>query len=354
MPRSTVARPAPTLLALGALAALVAVERFIATSPAASHRVVAAAVAFDLTATAAALAWWLGVRRAAWPRWTPLLIAAAGLVIARAWVPSGVIAAAIVIEATMLTALIVRARIAWRAGRAAAATAPGPIAVVERAVIAAGAPRGLAAVLATDLVVLAYGLTGWFRRAPRDGFAMHRRKHRAAIIALLVGMIAVETAGLHVVLAGWSAPLAWLSTASSAYLALWMIADLHVLRLAPLRVTPTAVLGAVGVRWRLDIPRDAIAAVTPIDAVPTGALAAIVGEPTVLLTLSRPIEVRGLLGRRRTATAIALTIDDPDAFIAALSQGQAPGSQQPGMSNEFDQSAQEPFLRVDELRAQPR
>ena len=47
-------------------------------------------------------------------------------------------------------------------------------------------------------------------------------------------------------------------------------------------------------------------------------LAAIVGEPTVLLTLRRPVEVRGVLGRRRTATAIALTIDAPDAFIAAL------------------------------------
>jgi|JI10StandDraft_1071094.scaffolds.fasta_scaffold02307_4 hypothetical protein len=246
------------------------------------------------------------------------LIAAGGLVLARAWAPSGLIAAMIVVEATALTALVVRGRRAWRAGRAVAATAPGPVAVVEHAVIAAGAPRALAGLLATDLVVLAYATTGWFRRAPRAGFAMHRRKHRAAIVGLLVGLLAVETAALHVVLAGWSAPLAWASTASAAYLALWMLADLHVLRLAPLRVTPTAVVGAVGVRWRLDVPRDAIAAVTAIDAAPPGALAAIVGEPTVLLTLRRPVEVRGLLGRRRTATAIALTIDAPDVFIAAL------------------------------------
>ncbi|MBL8625864.1 MAG: hypothetical protein JNK64_31410 [Myxococcales bacterium] len=321
MPRPAVARPATTLLAIGALLALLAVERHIAASAAATHRVVATAVALDLTATAALVTWWLGVRRAAWPRWTPLVIAAGGLVIARAWVPSGLIAAMIVVEATALTALVVRARIAWRAGRAVAATAPGPVAVVEHAVIAAGAPRALAGFLATDLVVLAYATTGWFRRAPRDGFAMHRRKHRAAVVALLVGLIAVETAALHVALAGWSAPLAWVSTASAAYLALWMIADLHVLRLAPLRVTPTAVLGPVGVRWRLDVPRDAIAAATPIDAVPPGALAAVVGEPTVLLTLTRPVEVRGLLGRRRTATAIALTVDAPEAFIAALGPG---------------------------------
>lgn len=318
MPRLAVARPVPSLVAVGAVLALVAIERHIAASAAATHRVVATAVALDLTATAALVTWWLGVRRAAWPRWTPLVVAAGGLALARAWAPSGLVAALIVVEATALTALIARARVAWRAGRAAAATAPGPVAVVERAVLAAGAPRALAGFLATDLVVLAYATTGWFRRASRAGFAMHRRKHRAAVVALLVGLIAVETAALHVALAGWSPPLAWASTASAAYLALWMIADLHVLRLAPLRITPSAVVGAVGVRWRLDVPRDAIAAVTAIDAVPPGALAAIVGEPTVLLSLTRPIEVRGLLGRRRTATAIALTIDAPDAFIAAL------------------------------------
>jgi hypothetical protein len=41
-------------------------------------------------------------------------------------------------------------------------------------------------------------------------------------------------------------------------------------------------------------------------------------EPTVLLTLRAPAEVRGLLGRRRHADRLALTIDDPKAFIAAV------------------------------------
>ncbi|MEZ4399197.1 MAG: hypothetical protein R3B06_04215 [Kofleriaceae bacterium] len=318
MDRTTEARPAASVVAAVALAGLLAVELTIARGPATWHRTVAVAVALDLTVTAAALAWWLGVRRAGWPRWAPLVIAGAGLALAHAVVPGGVLPAAIVVELGVLALAAARGRVAWRAGRAARATAAGPVAVVEHAALAAGVPRPLAAVVAIDLVVLGYAASGWWRRPPRDGFAMHRRKHRAAIVALLVGLITVETVALHVMLVGWSAIAAWVSTVSAAYAAVWLIADLHVLRLHPLEVTPTAVRGPVGLRWRLDVPRAAIASATLIDAVPAGAIAATVGEPTVLLCLTRPIEVRGLLGRRRAATAIALTIDDPDRFMAAL------------------------------------
>jgi len=43
--------------------------------------------------------------------------------------------------------------------------------------------------------------------------------------------------------------------------------------------------------------------------------------PTVLITLRAPVEVVGLLGRRKRADRIALTIDDPRAFIAAVTAG---------------------------------
>ena len=74
----------------------------------------------------------------------------------------------------------------------------------------------------------------------------------------------------------------------------------------------------VGVRWRVAIPLSAIASVTEINAVPEGALNLALIEPTVLVTLREPVVVRGLLGRRRKADRLALTIDDPKAFAAAV------------------------------------
>jgi hypothetical protein len=41
-------------------------------------------------------------------------------------------------------------------------------------------------------------------------------------------------------------------------------------------------------------------------------------EPTVVVTLNRPIEIRGLFGIKRTPTTIALTVDDPERLIARL------------------------------------
>jgi hypothetical protein len=58
--------------------------------------------------------------------------------------------------------------------------------------------------------------------------------------------------------------------------------------------------------------------VTATRTVPEGALNLALMEPTVLVTLRAPAEIRGLLGRRRHADRLALTIDDPKAFAAAV------------------------------------
>jgi hypothetical protein len=195
---------------------------------------------------------------------------------------------------------------------------PGPIAKVEAGLRAAGAPARFAAFAATDVVAVWLGISGWFRRAPRDGFAMHRRKSWTAIVLVFLWLIAVETAATHLVVAHWSPIAAWIVTGLSIYGAVWIAGDLHALRLHPLRVTPDAVIGSIGLRWRFVIPRSAIASIELADAVPDGALKAHIVEPTVVIRLHTPIEVRGLLGIRRTPTVIALTVDDPDRFLALL------------------------------------
>jgi hypothetical protein len=46
-------------------------------------------------------------------------------------------------------------------------------------------------------------------------------------------------------------------------------------------------------------------------------------EPTVLVTLRAPVAVVGLFGRQRRADRLALTIDDPAGFMAAIAAAAA-------------------------------
>ena len=139
-------------------------------------------------------------------------------------------------------------------------------------------------------------------------------------IPWLIGFLVIgETVATHLLLALWSPLAAWIATASSAYLLLWVIADTQAIRLYPVRISGTTLHVRLGVRWRAAIPRAQIASVTEIRAVPEGALDLALFEPTVLVTLRTPVELRGLLGKTRRGDRIALTIDDPEAFIAAVS-----------------------------------
>jgi len=321
--------PARTLAPLAALAAIYAASLAILHSVAFARapHVLSAAVAFDLTVTAAAAVWWLGVRRAGWPRWTLGATVAAGLGVGRMTLPGGGVATLLIglwAAGELALAVIAIARLRTVVRVARADRGPGPVAAVEAGLRAAAIPPRLAAILATDAVAFGLGLGGWFRRAPADGFAMHRRKSWPAIAALLIALISIETVAVHLLLATWSGLAAWIATAMSIYAVVWLAADLHALRLYPLRVTADAVVVSVGLRWRIAIPRDAIASVALGETAPDGALDASVLEPTVVLTLTRPIEARGPFGLRRAPSAIALTVDDPDRLIAALAPGAEP------------------------------
>ena len=48
-------------------------------------------------------------------------------------------------------------------------------------------------------------------------------------------------------------------------------------------------------------------------------------EPNVLLELSAPVQVQGMLGRTRSTTKLLLSIDERDAFLAALAEQMSGG-----------------------------
>jgi hypothetical protein len=280
---------------------------------------IALAATFDLTVTAALLVWWLGVRRGAVPGWTALAVLSWGVALARARVPHAPIGAlaglGAALEVITVAWLLLRIRRVVRAARAARDA--GPIGALEAGLVAARIPAPVAAVLGSELAVVGLAVTGWFRRPAPGGFAM--RSTGWMLFAGVLGfLVVVETAAAHTALAMWSPTVAWIATASSAYTLVWLAGDAQAIRLYPVAIVGDALRVTIGVRWRAAIPLAQIAQVTETRTVPDGALSLALFEPTVLIALRAPIEVRGLLGRRRRADRIALTIDDPKAFAAAL------------------------------------
>jgi len=312
---------APWWLASGAAVAAVYAAVFAIVGSAMFARApgaIAAAATFDLTVTAALLVWWLGVRRGAVPWYVAVAVLSWGVAMARAHVPHAPLGALFVaggaLEVVTAGWLLVRLGRVVRAARAARDA--GPIGALETGLIAARIPARVAAILAAELAAVGLALTGWFRR-PRPGFAM-RSTGWLLFVGVIGFLIVVETAAAHVALAMWQPVIAWISTLSSAYALVWLVGDAQAVRLYPVAIAGGALRVSIGMRWRVAIPLADIASVTQSRAVPAGALSLALFEPTVLVTLRAPVEVVGLLGRRRRADCIALTIDDAAGFIAAL------------------------------------
>jgi len=280
--------------------------------------VIALAITLDLTITATLIVWWFGVRRKAVSPWLAVAIFSWGVAAARRWVPHAPLSALVAIGGALEVAtvgwLLVRIRRVVRGARAA--RAEGPIGSVEAGLIAARIPARVATIMASEIAVVGLALTGWFRRPAAGTLAM--RSTGWLLFAGVFGfLITVESVATHFLIARWSPLVAWIASASAAYMMLWLIADAQAIRLYPVAVADGVLRVRLGVRWRATIPLAWIASIEEIKAVPAGALNLALMEPTVLVTLREPIELRGLLGKRRRGDRIALTIDDPTALIVA-------------------------------------
>lgn len=189
----------------------------------------------------------------------------------------------------------------------------------------------VAALLVTELSLLANFFSGWFRNfQPAPGqiaFTYHRRSSYGLMVAAMCLLLVVETALVHLIVRHWSHTAAWILTLASAYTLVWVIGDYHAIRLRPIVLEAERLHLRAGQRWRLSIPYNLIGDIhraTKADAKRTDYVNfSIAGEPALLLELAAPVEAVGLLGRRKQARYLGLTVDDPKAFQTALAERHA-------------------------------
>lgn len=280
---------------------------------------VAIAAQVDLSVTAAVALYVIAVRRGHLPRWTIPITVAAGLMVGRVVLGMrGVVVVAVVVELAMFGMAIVHARRAvrsWRTTRGAPR-----LERVDAALQAVGMPVRLARVVATEVTLVTYALTGWRAPVPTPGtFTVHRVNGWPLFAGVLIFLTVVETAVAHVAIAGFVSPtVAWVVSGLSLYSAVWLLGDVLALRHGGVTIRDDGLALALGARCAGHIPWSAIAAIeprTPSAGEPGLVDASILGG-NVVIELRTPCVLLGMFGRRRTATRVALSIDDVERFVA--------------------------------------
>lgn len=326
--------------ALSALVAVYAASAALARSAAFARApdLLSVGIALDLTVTSALVVYLLVLRP---ERRSPAFLVpvfAGGLAMAHAILPAGaslglwvVAFLGLAVEAGAATLTVLRLRTAVRGARRALRDGASFVAALEAGLVQAVGAPWIAAALAREIGAVRFGVFGWLRRGARTGggrFSMHRDGRFVTLIGVIVYLLAVETVAVHLLVARASVLAAWVLTATSLYAALWLLGDLHAVRLTPAVIAGGLLRLDVGLRWRLAVPLDRIAGA---ELVPTAAPCPAAdldvspsGAPNVLLTLSAPVCATGPLGITRRVSTVAVHVDQPTAFIAALRPDRPP------------------------------
>ncbi len=183
----------------------------------------------------------------------------------------------------------------------------------------------LAGILAHELALIAFALAGWRMRPRADArtFTIHRRSDWNVAAVGLGLLVVVEAVPVHFAAMDKSPAIAWVLSALSLYALLWLIGDYQALRLRPCVLEEDALRVRVGMRWKVQIPRAAIASLAPVRGNPPGRRergylrATVFGDPALLLELTAPVTAIGPYGLTRTVRRIGLSPDDPQALTTA-------------------------------------
>jgi hypothetical protein len=187
--------------------------------------------------------------------------------------------------------------------------------------------RRLGAILATEVSAVFYALAGWRTATPTVGYSTYRERSYLLVVGVLTFLVAVETAGLHLVLLHVSTAVAWVATALSLYGLVWLVGDAQATRIHPVLVRDDGLALSQGIRWRTEVPYAILDAAVAVDSAPAGVLRMGNLGANVLLRLRAPVSVRGAFGMRRTTDRIALSVDGREGFLADVEERRKRGGQ---------------------------
>ena len=198
---------------------------------------------------------------------------------------------------------------------------------------AAFVPPRAARLMALELVMLGsalHFLFGGYRQEAPEGFSHHREAALRAILPALPLMIPGDFLLTNTLLKGTAPWLRWLLHGSSVYGVLWLVGYYATLKARPHRLRNGRLELNLGLLKSVTLPAGQVLAASPLPAFDDdwarhaymkGVEKLVAkGNAMLELKLSVPVQVTGLLGPGRPTDRLAVSVDDPSAFLAALGQ----------------------------------
>lgn len=145
-----------------------------------------------------------------------------------------------------------------------------------------------------------------------------------AVMGALIGVAAIETVALHLLLQLWSTTAAWVLTGISIYSAIFIVAYWSSVLKRPIYLKDDFLHLRIGFLWDAVIQKNQITAISLLnnfekDESILNLGSSVLEEPNVLLELREEITVNGLYGFKKITNKIALYIDEPEQIIELLS-----------------------------------
>ena len=231
------------------------------------------------------------------------------------------------LEAGALGLMAVRARRLVRAYQAAYAQEPRVWPSMQAAVRSLGAVGEL---LLAELNLLRYASLGWWATIQAEvgatPFSSHRESGFLALVSTAIGVMLVEMTCVHLLALHWFPRLAPWLLGLEAYSVVLLVAHAHAVRLQPVLLTASELRIRVGVVWEVVVPRTSLVAVELLPAAPAANAGVLnlakllFASPNLLLTFAEPVVAMGPYGIRRPARRVAVYLDQPRQFMAALGQ----------------------------------
>jgi hypothetical protein len=156
----------------------------------------------------------------------------------------------------------------------------------------------------------------------------HRQARSTPIMVTFAVLIILETVAAHLLLLRYSLLLALAVSLLSLSALAWLVADYLALSRLNTIITDESLILRVGRRARATIPRKLLTtAISPswsdLPDAPSRTYLNVTkpAEPNVLLSFSEPVIIKLPGGLRRSIRMLAVFVDTPEAFLAAIQSG---------------------------------
>lgn len=213
--------------------------------------------------------------------------------------------------------------------RSAKAASPDPMTWFRKTMRYLVLKDAAASITSAELSVWYYALLSW-RQKPytlpgERTFSYH---NAGGYMNMMLGLglaFPVEIVAVHLLLAQWSVAAAVAATALSLYAAIWLAGDARARAMRPIAVGPDVVRLECGIQMEAIVPLSDIERVAFSDSDLEGIAESgrlnygTFYRPDVWVILKRPVETRTLLGQKK-ALAIGVSVDDPKAFAARITE----------------------------------